>query len=304
MDRPGNKNLSTSAPLGLLFLVTILLFTTAGQADSDKQTHETYRTPGKHYYYPNHYFSPYNYQSSGDFAERPMVIPPTVPVFNQPAYFHMTGPAARRATPQPNYYQGFAPVAPHYNPYQRGPLSYLGTQGYPQASRVPHYPQQYGVPHYPQQYGAPHYPQQPRAPQYPQHSMAPQYPQHSMVPQHPQAMAPQRYPAMNSAQPQPMMPQAQNQPQQHQAMALNSPQRETEQQTFSLHVGSFLVYSKADEVEQKLKELGVESYRQEVTKEGIRYLQLHAGPFPSKEVMKQASQLLESNQIKNRVVVR
>ncbi|MBF0108558.1 MAG: hypothetical protein HQL76_05230 [Magnetococcales bacterium] len=43
-------------------------------------------------YYPNYAQSPYNYQSTGDFAHTPLVIPSSVPVIQQPSHLIVEGP--------------------------------------------------------------------------------------------------------------------------------------------------------------------------------------------------------------------
>ncbi|MBF0629127.1 MAG: hypothetical protein HQL91_12995 [Magnetococcales bacterium] len=45
-----------------------------------------------HLYYPDSARPFYDYQDSGSFAGRPMVIPPTVPILTQPAYFYVNSP--------------------------------------------------------------------------------------------------------------------------------------------------------------------------------------------------------------------
>ncbi|MBF0212707.1 MAG: hypothetical protein HQM00_03975 [Magnetococcales bacterium] len=45
-----------------------------------------------HIYYPDVARSFYDYQNTGAFAGRPMVIPPTVPIITQPAYYYTTAP--------------------------------------------------------------------------------------------------------------------------------------------------------------------------------------------------------------------
>lgn len=43
-------------------------------------------------YYPNYAQSPYNYQSTGDFAGTPMVIPSSVPIIRQPSHYIVEAP--------------------------------------------------------------------------------------------------------------------------------------------------------------------------------------------------------------------
>ncbi|MBF0272588.1 MAG: hypothetical protein HQL98_11065 [Magnetococcales bacterium] len=45
-----------------------------------------------HIYYPDTARSFYDYQNTGAFANRPMVIPPTVPILTQPAYLYVENP--------------------------------------------------------------------------------------------------------------------------------------------------------------------------------------------------------------------
>ncbi|MBF0191555.1 MAG: hypothetical protein HQL99_10530 [Magnetococcales bacterium] len=45
-----------------------------------------------HIYYPDTARSFYDYQDSGAFANRPMVIAPTVPILTQPAYLYVENP--------------------------------------------------------------------------------------------------------------------------------------------------------------------------------------------------------------------
>ncbi|MBF0438693.1 MAG: hypothetical protein HQL93_06175 [Magnetococcales bacterium] len=54
-------------------------------------------------YYPTTAHSFYDYQSTGAFAGRPMVIPPSIPVVTQPAYLYMEAP-------QPSIIQAPLPV--------------------------------------------------------------------------------------------------------------------------------------------------------------------------------------------------
>jgi cell division septation protein DedD len=218
MDRQGcNKNRNTSLLSGFLLLVALLFVATPGHTGSVNQG-GSYRPAGKHYYYPDHGFSPYNYQSTGDFANRPMVIPPTVPVLKQPAYFYMQGPKAQQVLPQHvKMVNHLPPSPPRYNPQQA-------------------------------------------------------------------QMPTQQQPAATGA---------------VQPMVSNLPK-----QNYSLHVGSFLVYSKAGKVAEKIASLGLKTYNKEVAAEGIRYLQLRVGPFASKEEMRQAAVLLDNNKIKNRIAVR
>lgn len=243
MDRKGCKKYYNKSTLsGALLLLPVLLFASPGYSESDQQSQGTIHRPaGKHYYYPDHYFSPYSYQSTGDFADRPMVTPPSVPVMKQPAYFYMNGPQARQVLPS----------------YAQRPYSSMSWQPQ-QAAPTPNYPQQYQAP--------------------------------------------------NLAQP-PLMP-----PPQYRPQTMQQPQPQTQQHTgqsakgvgnsYSLHVGSFLVYSKADEIINKLKDLGLNPYRREVSAEGIRYLQVHVGPYNSKDELKKVSALLDKNKIRNRVALR
>jgi cell division septation protein DedD len=238
MDRQGcNKTVGTLPLSGLLLLLAILTLSNPSYAGSTDLNQKNHRPAGKHYYYPDHNFSPYNYQSTGDFANRPMVVPPSVPVFRQPAYYYMDGPQARRVV-QPSPHQVVIQPVPSL-------------------------------------------PQQNRAGQT------------AMVP----PQLPQQQPPQQQTHPANVRP-----PQQ--AMAPNpAPVQQGQAESYSLHVGSFLVYDKADGVDNKVKALGLNSFRREVAAEGIRYLQLHVGPFQSKDEMKQAAKLLDDNQIKNRIMV-
>ncbi len=217
MERHGNKpGLKKAFLSGITLAAAISLFSMPANAGPDGQGSSTYRPSSKHYYYPDHYNSPYNYQSTGDFADHPMVVPPKVPVMKQPAYFIMDGPKARQVINTPN-----GKVYPN--------------QVQPQKAAMP---------------------------------------QQNAVSQPKQEIAP-GYPAMQA-----------------------------KDASYSLHVGSFLVYSKADELEKKITELGLKSYRKEVAAEGIRYLQLRVGPFRNKDEMRQAATLLDNNKIKNRIALR
>jgi hypothetical protein len=224
MDRHGCSKNHNRAPIsGFLLLLAILLFSAPGYTGPNDQDGGSYRPSGKYYYYPDHNNSPYNYQSTGDFANRPMVIPPSVPVMKQPAYYYMDGPKANQMnTQQQNGFRG---------------------RGYPQQ----HNPQQYNPQHY--------------------------NPQQAM-------------------------------PQQQQPVTPGYPAMQGQKASYSLHVGSFLVYSKADDLDKKIKELGLKSYRKEVAAEGIRYMQLRVGPFSTKEDMQKAATLLDTNKIKNRIAIR
>jgi cell division septation protein DedD len=255
MDRQGWKtNRNTRPSLGFLLLLALLLFSAVpGYAGTNGSSDLNYQPAGKYYYYPDHNFSPYNYQSTGDFANQPMVIPPSVPVMRQPAYYYMDGPKARQVINNPSYYPQPAPY------YGMAPQQYAPRQAQQYAPRQA---QQY-APRQAQQY-------------------APQQSQ--------QQMSPQNHPALL--------------PQNQQAMAPNHPAMNNPARTYSLHVGSFLVYSKADELDRKIKELGLKSYRKEMAAEGIHYMQLRVGPFQSKQEMKQAAALLDSKKIKNRIAIR
>ncbi|MBF0446938.1 MAG: SPOR domain-containing protein [Magnetococcales bacterium] len=249
MDRPeSHANRNRSPFSGFLFLTTALLFgAVLGVETAQAQDVEVYRSPGKHYYVPDHYFSPYNYQSTGDFTKRPMVIPPSVPVFNQPAYFIMDGPQA-------------VPSAPIDH-----------TQFIGRSQPVANLSQQSGY-----------------LPQQPGYAAAPQQAAPQMATQSPYGYAQQPVGMTTASHPQSG----------GYSFAPVSPK-----QTYTLHVGSFLIYSQADAIEQQVLALGLTPIRKEVEAEGIRYLQLHVGPFSDPKSVKQIADKLDENQIKNRIVV-
>ncbi|MBF0357618.1 MAG: SPOR domain-containing protein [Magnetococcales bacterium] len=222
-----------------------MLFSTLSYAGPFGKTETVYRPPSMHYYSPDK--NPeYTYQSTGNFAKHPVVMPKNVPVISQNAYYYMTAPQTDQINIQ------------SYPPQSVGGIM---------MSTPPRYSTQQTM--------RPHN----RVPM--QQQMAPQ--QHHA----PRAgIAPQQYLAPR----QPMMGQA------------NTGNMAT--QSYSLHVGSYLVYSKADELEEKVKALGLKSYRKEVAAEGIRYLQLRVGPFRTKTEMRQAAAILNENKIKNRIAIR
>ncbi|NGZ06945.1 MAG: hypothetical protein G8237_11380 [Magnetococcales bacterium] len=78
-------------------LVMALVSAPAGHAASGQiATHTPARQTGsgsQHIYYPDTARSFYDYQETGAFAFRPMVIPPTVPILTQPAYLIVNAPA-------------------------------------------------------------------------------------------------------------------------------------------------------------------------------------------------------------------
>jgi cell division septation protein DedD len=243
MDRQGNTHRHTAPIAGLLLLVAILLFSAPSYAGPFGQKETVYRPPSTHYYSPDKN-SDYTYQSTGNFAKHPVVMPKNVPVISQNAYYYMTAPPADK----------------------------INIQSYP--------PQSVGgvMMSTPPRYST----QQFRRPQ----NIAPRQ----------QQMAPQQYPAPRVG----MGQQPYLAP--RQAIQPNTGNMPT--QSYSLHVGSFLVYSKADGLDEKIKTLGLKSYRKEVAAEGIRYLQLRVGPFRTKAEMRQAATLLDENKIKNRIAIR
>jgi len=93
MEFPEVRQSAVSAAvfgLAMVFLVAPAL-AGSGAAVSPEATPEK-RPLREFIYYPNYAQSPYNYQSTGDFAATPMVIPPSVPVIQQPAQLIVQAP--------------------------------------------------------------------------------------------------------------------------------------------------------------------------------------------------------------------
>ncbi|MBF0422457.1 MAG: hypothetical protein HQL73_05640 [Magnetococcales bacterium] len=63
-------------------------------------------------YYPNYAQSAYNYQSTGDFAAVPMVLPPSVPIIQQPAALIVQAPPLGSGAPPGGGVRAAAPPPP------------------------------------------------------------------------------------------------------------------------------------------------------------------------------------------------
>lgn len=92
MDEQDYGAISFVFPLGMGMFLVALFLSSPGYANLLYHKEITYRPASTYYYYPDHYTSPYNYQSTGDFANRPLVIPPSVPVLRQPDRYYVGNP--------------------------------------------------------------------------------------------------------------------------------------------------------------------------------------------------------------------
>lgn len=88
------------------------------------------------------------------------------------------------------------------------------------------------------------------------------------------------------------LPQARQQPAPWHQQPQQSPQAAVSV-PYSLHVGSYLVYEDADADEQRIKALGVPTYRRRASVKGIEYVQLHAGPFANHKSAAEAAETLK-----------
>ncbi|MBF0195408.1 MAG: SPOR domain-containing protein [Magnetococcales bacterium] len=253
MDRKGNKFFNTKSISGFLLLLSLLLLSNSSYAETGNRRDDGYRAPEKHYYYPAN-DAPFTYESTGKFANQPVVIPHNVKSLKRQDYYEIVAPPPRQV-----------PMAQ----YPQQPIGRNMAPGYPQ------YPQLSPA----EQAMVPQFQINPPTPK--QQAIRPQY----------KRPAPSQRQAMQHPQTRPTTPPGYNAP-------VNTPR------TYSLHVGSFLIYSQADALEAKVKALGLKPYRKEVAAEGIRYLQLRVGPFRTKKEMRKAASLLNSNKIKNRIAIR
>ncbi len=93
-----------NSTLYVMALTLFIAWTTATPCDAaSAKSNEQSTTPhhdASYIYYPATAEPYYDYQSSGAFANRPMVLPPTLPIVTQPAYLYTTAP-----TPTPSQIQ-------------------------------------------------------------------------------------------------------------------------------------------------------------------------------------------------------
>ncbi|MBF0435524.1 MAG: SPOR domain-containing protein [Magnetococcales bacterium] len=94
---------ATPMTLRLVFALVTALLANTGLAESPAKIKPDARPDAKplreFIYYPNYAQSPYNYQSTGDFAMTPMVIPPSVPVLRQPSAMIVDAPPLGSGAP-------------------------------------------------------------------------------------------------------------------------------------------------------------------------------------------------------------
>lgn len=196
----------------VLLLVTAVLVNTALADNTTKVRPDAkpdVRPLREFIYYPNYAQSPYNYQSTGDFAATPMVIPPSLPVIQQPSAMIVDAPPLGSGAPPGSVGLELPPPPP---------VQRMVTPGGP---------------------------------------------------------------AFVNGTPPPGQP----------------------GRGYSLHVGSSIDSTHADQLLQQVTTAGIPAYRRPMSYNGLNWEQIHAGPFDSYEKVTQVAKLLQDQlQIQGRIV--
>ncbi len=229
-----------------LAVLAVMLLSAAGVAASERLSSTgasgSGRGPTKYYYYPDYAKPHYAYQSGAPYTRQMLVIPPTVPIVTQPEMYIVDAPPAVAAPTRvvdPNWRQQAEARGWGGEPQVLDPLTVRYRQ------RLQSHARYQGLSR-----GL---------------SSAP-----PPVPMAPPAPLPERQTRV-----QPPAPVQQAAPWQQPRQTVSVPAT----MSYSLHVGSYLVYEDADEDERRVRNLGVPTYRKRASVNGIHYVQLHAGPF-------------------------